>query len=931
MKNFDLSKKLFAGFCFNYNSIFGSLKPIFFIAGLILVGFTQFGFGQYCENSKSQGCENGIGVSNPKIYDNRSLVIMLEELNRTLQTIKVVDQTSLLANLGLTQGSTSREVSRSFQAGMTPIPGVTTTRTPDTDGNLTISEEVTTKPEVSAQTPTLPDALAAPSFTPKFGINSEDLLTQQIDLTYKIFNLRMLLERSISDRLMPSAEQIAVTADSTAFTADKDGFLIVAAPNHKLPTGSAGNFTTSEKLPGGLSTDQSYYVIRVDDNTYKIAATLQDALFGRAVKFKDRGLGSHTFTTLTDGQQDGARLQTVVGFNVSLDPPKNNKDMAAFVELTVTANGKPISVVAMMPQEKTYNTSALSTKSNAFGGSAVVKMFTVGYSERRRGQTFYLYQDADTLTYQRIPAEVEDGTNISNANTTFGWAFRPVLGRRSVSPGMRQVFAVLSIDRRDLVDVSESTKLDVQVKTFWRKYSRKTLTVYDEPVNQRSFNYLGTPVFSTAKYQAGLSPRVQNVRWNQLDDKNGVLSIDGENFFSGTSVLVGNNTLDNPANGLTIKSDQSLQVRTSLDAFATGEVVLNGRYGNAESVVGRNKSSNASGIAFDNLSSEALSDKTTRIKITLRNKNLPTNNRTREESQNSKTELQNVAKGQLKVADITGQEMPPVVLINNSAFLVRNSLQDVDCQEIVFFEWFDPQELVGKTPAQEEQIINSHKFTYKKSCVMAIVDIPSALVKESAFISFRIPLLGDDWKVTRTLYFEEPPSGLKLTKIGANQGQNFFSITGKKLKDLILLPPSSQIVSFTYQDDSLITFDLSDKQLETVKTLILKTPAGQAIVVALPGPPVTAFTITSVDPQQIFANSSKTVTFKGEGLAGVKEVLFEGKTLQIIKKSEKEITVLLTRDVTKEAGEIEIIFKKDESTMITGKVTILEVKKESKP
>ena len=115
--------------------------------------------------------------------------------------------------------------------------------------------------------------------------------------------------------------------------------------------------------------------------------------------------------------------------------PKDAKDQAAFVEITITpvtaGVGAP-SLVALMPQEKTYNSVALNTKSNAFGGSAVAKIFTIGYSERRRGQTFYLFRDTDTasLTY---PA--------AGANTTrFGWVFRPVLGRRSVTADKRHMF-----------------------------------------------------------------------------------------------------------------------------------------------------------------------------------------------------------------------------------------------------------------------------------------------------------------------------------------------------------------------------------------------------------------------------------------------------------------------------------------------------------
>src|SRR5262249_45026937 len=116
----------------------------------------------------------------------------------------------------------------------------------------------------SAPTPNTLPVLTANSG--QFGSNPSDLLSDQINLTYQVFNLRMLLERSITDRLLLD-------------------------PN---PTSSSGY----------------------------------------------------------------TRLQAVIGFDVTLDPPKEAKDSAAIVEVTVTvepnANPSPkVSLVALMPQEKT--------------------------------------------------------------------------------------------------------------------------------------------------------------------------------------------------------------------------------------------------------------------------------------------------------------------------------------------------------------------------------------------------------------------------------------------------------------------------------------------------------------------------------------------------------------------------------------------------
>lgn len=546
-------------------SILRASKQCLMLLSLVMYCLASSNFSQIkCPENNKNCLDNGIGFSDPKIFDNRSLMIMLEELYRQLQSIRVVDQKSLVDSLGLSQGYQSSDVSRSFEIGMEPIPAVKTTRKPDSAGNLSISEEVSDQKEFSGQTPSLPDGLATPKYEPNFGTSSEDLLTQQINLTYRIFNLRMLLERSISDRLV---------VDST------------------------------------------------------------DAI---------------------DVTKNGSKLQAVLGLNVKLNPPKDSKDMAAFVELKVTVGDdkKPVSLVAMMPQEKTYNTSALSTKSNAFGGSAVFKMFTVGYSERRRGQTFYLYQDADTITFQPMG----QASDLTNESPTFGWEFRPVLGRRSVSPGERQLFAVISLNQRDLFENTDISKLNVAVRTYWRKYSRKTLTVSNEEFRSRSFENKSAVVPTTSRFQNNLKPIIKKVKWLPSDNKSGVLSLEGESFFTGTNVLIGNKVYDNPTNGLTIKSDQSLQIATDIDAIGAGEIVINGRYGSSDSIIVPSKTK-VNGVEMDSMSVESLSDNTKRLKILLRNKGV--------------AELNTIAKvidpneGQLEISDIKKQGFPPIFLINN--------------------------------------------------------------------------------------------------------------------------------------------------------------------------------------------------------------------------------------------------------------------------
>ena len=467
--------------------------------------------------------ENGISVGQPKIFDNRTLTLMLETMSETLRNLQVIDQDPLKKALGLLQGAQITDVARSLSVLSGGLPKTVTTEdsTTQTDSQLKpsaedasiealidkkVSEKLglkteTTTSERTASLPQLPELIAAPTGLPAFGQSPFDLLTDQVNLTYQILNIRMLLERSLSDRL------------------------------HK---------------------------------------------------------------------EGGTRLQTVLGFNVSIDPPRGSENSAAVVEVNVrTEGGEPVSLVALMPQEKTYNAVAIHTKSNAFGGSAVSGMTTVGYSERRRGQIFYLYRDNDTLSFERMAT--------SDRDLTFGWQFRPVLGRKSVSPGMRQMFAVVSLPLSDDSDASKYESLKVSVKTYWKKYYPGTLTTADRgkvgawPYITKLFSLglaqvlptkgvverpSGSPVRvpTTARYQNDLRPEVHDVRWTRVDDRNALVSIRGDNFFSGTTVVMGG---PSPAVGVVIKSTQAMDVMTPIENIGAGTAMVIGRYGVAEPVVAK--------------------------------------------------------------------------------------------------------------------------------------------------------------------------------------------------------------------------------------------------------------------------------------------------------------------------------------------------------
>lgn len=477
-----------------------------FVIASILAG--QAGLAQVAPRNNPP---NGISVGRPKVFDNRTLTLMLESLSESLRQMQFIDQKSLAAALGSLQGFQSSESVSNLTVSTLPTQSVkqedvTTTGNAGTSGTPlpdTTKKTVTTnRDSVAPQPPALDTIPTFSGFTPNYGENASDLLNDQVNLTYQIFNLRMLIERSLSDRVL---------------TADKP------------------------------------------------------------------------------------RRQGVLGFNVTIDPPQIAGDAVAVVEITLDisnpSSADGLSLVSLMPQEKTYNSAALSSKSNAFGGSAVVKAIQIGYSRRDRSQIFYLYRDTDTVSYERMNSE--------NPNQiVFGWMFRPVLGRRSISPGLRQLFAIVALPTDEGLPAANAF-LNARVKTYWKAYDAKSMTSFEEKDARRTTrfkyglslnldkpkifsdryvnqaNYPNIQVKPTSKYQEDLAPRVRSVHWNTAGDKSVVISVEGENFFSGTQVVVGDKTYSTATDGLILKSNLAFDITTGINALISRQGTVIGRYGPA--------------------------------------------------------------------------------------------------------------------------------------------------------------------------------------------------------------------------------------------------------------------------------------------------------------------------------------------------------------
>lgn len=203
----------------------------------------------YSVRSSRKGENNGLLAGQVKQYDADSLLLMMQGLSSQLSGLQLIGGAGLTNSFGQFQGASATSSWLGAQATTQPIPGVTTTsgapvtssQTQQAAGATTVIstipttqttnsgttqnsgtqqttvvapngqtttttnaggtlQTVTTAPQVSAPLVAAPSQISPYSYNPSFGPGPQSMLQDQVDVTYQIFNLQMLLQGSLTDR-----------------------------------------------------------------------------------------------------------------------------------------------------------------------------------------------------------------------------------------------------------------------------------------------------------------------------------------------------------------------------------------------------------------------------------------------------------------------------------------------------------------------------------------------------------------------------------------------------------------------------------------------------------------------------------------------------------------------------------------------------------
>lgn len=470
--------------------------------------------------------ENGITVGQTKVYDERSFRQKIRALEASLASLRFLNQGGVAGAAGRIQGARLDTSSLGVSVSALPVPGVATTTN---TGATETSTEVVTQSNTPSTVTTL-------------------------------------------NTVSPNTTSQVVTQPPVT----------AAAPG--LPAQTAA---LTLQQPVGLSAQEVLVEqVLLQQQVAEMQLFLESSLTDRVFAFRpdDKGYA-----------QVGQRKSSIFGFWVTLDPGRR-RDAVAEVEIVLNSEcqvrsesgalqQEPASLVLLLPREKTYNVATATKDSKALNAGVVLKVITAGVSAGRTSETLYIVGDTDTVSMERRRPNSGEAVQVLDSSITFGWQFRPVLGRETVAPGTRQVYALVALPK-DAGTHGRPFVGTIRAYTRWRRFDSKKKTVGEVIRGSESYRNLNNLEVGPEQAETVLAPGVSEVSWEEAGGGQILVKATGYNFLDGVGVLAGGRAMTGPETGLTVQDDRNLLLLlpAQLLAQVRNPLVL-GRYGEPRPLV----------------------------------------------------------------------------------------------------------------------------------------------------------------------------------------------------------------------------------------------------------------------------------------------------------------------------------------------------------
>jgi hypothetical protein len=420
--------------------------------------------------SAGSRADNGIMVAPGKIFDTLVLKRMLSDTASQLASISGFSSVPITNAFGNFQGVT-RDVSfLSAQVTTTPLPTVASTIANGTTGNSGTTNTTPIAGMPGTVTIQCPDGSL-----PTIGSGGLQQCTAVSGVSGS--------SSTVTTTPAGTSQQVLGTTNNqqNSQTTTSGGF----APT--VPTAPASTALSPPTNIGVSSSDILTEQVQLNSQITTLRLLLQGAA-------SDQYLSS-------DSRAVATRQQTTLGFSISIDPPRQYKHAVADVRIIIVPppGRDGVSIMTLLPAEKTYNVAKVTSHQNQFGAGVTVQPVSVGVSTGKSKDRLYLAKDTDTIALQYPEPRISEqnpvplpfwhkahdaivgGVNLNpfdpctplsaptKGSVAFGWQFRPVLGADYVKGGQRQVFAQLALP----AGLNETYVPTVYVQTLWRAYDSK--------------------------------------------------------------------------------------------------------------------------------------------------------------------------------------------------------------------------------------------------------------------------------------------------------------------------------------------------------------------------------------------------------------------------------------------------------------------------
>jgi hypothetical protein len=558
---------------------------------------------------------------------------------------------------------------------------------------------------------------------------------------------------------------------------------------------------------------------------------------------------------------DGSRLvkrRATIGFPISITAGKRHRDSVAEVEIRVQTAPKsfstdPPSVVAVLPRERTYNVASITDNSVSIGGGVVSHVINGGGGFLRGRKTYYVVQDQDIVAVQ-FPE-----TNPEEKTVSFGWQFRPVLGRATVVSGLRQTFVQLSFPVAQNVECLGT----VVVSTRWRKYDAK------RGVLGESFDE--TPVEEIVIRSLDPRPSGYQLAWEDLGNGQIAVSLSGSIgwFLPGTRVRIGDLLLDE-SNGLRVESS-TLRYVVPTDLAASRTSFLVSRDG--EELEVRHP-----------LNPQPLSRPVCNVEPS------------------TKSVEPNCPKCPECPKPPAGRKIEILAPVRITPIDAARSRVEVDLKKAP--DEFPANPLLLVVGGKTFGLRDAPFLSAAKGKIVAC--IPTALLRSARSLAVKRLFWGPEYSDQATIALPDDLTVSPPVLISKSESASTFAISGAGLDSAEIVAPVKS--ALTRLGSSVATFEIPNSKLAGLKQVILRQGDGQPVMLAMPK--VGADKPSLKDHEPILVSKGQSVTIGGTLLDGLETVQWGDKELLFkVAAAGESVTVSLPDSLTEQPGVVSVTFK----------------------